>query len=403
VRSFLAIAPHSPNRHTFTLGLKRYEITNHLGNILATISDRKSAILAEGTFLHWQAEVISTSDYYPFGSTMPGREYSSSGYRYGFNGKENDREWGKNTIQDYGFRLYNPALGKFLSVDPLTKEYPSWTPYAFAMNRVIDGVDLDGLEFLSSEDALIEFKGGELKIKLENTSSGYQRNYHQRNANSMNWSRDQYGERNIGISLTIADVDFTKIAIQEKKLGLGEVPDESMPKILKGHANGVKNTTANGGTPKSGIISSSPNSSAYNRASRVSGVLNLIQDTEAYLSRVSINLDNIEINKQADIEARNTMVLMNQALKDGMIPAEFAKASSLETIANVVLSGNSNGDKQLYNLGMSIFNKYTKPLIFSPSEQSIDSGWGLDRSSPLPKSTPNYTPNPDYINNLKKR
>jgi hypothetical protein len=94
VRSPLAIAPHSPNRHTFTLGLKRYEITNHLGNILATISDRKSAILAEGTFLHWQAEVISTSDYYPFGSTMPGREYSSSGYRYGFNGKENDREWG---------------------------------------------------------------------------------------------------------------------------------------------------------------------------------------------------------------------------------------------------------------------------------------------------------------------
>ncbi|MBK9327718.1 MAG: TIGR02594 family protein [Sphingobacteriales bacterium] len=35
----------------------------------------------------------------------------------------------------------------WLSVDPLTKGYPSWTPYAFAMNRVIDGVDLDGLEW----------------------------------------------------------------------------------------------------------------------------------------------------------------------------------------------------------------------------------------------------------------
>ena len=41
----------------------------------------------------------------------------------------------------------NPAIGKFLSVDPLTASYPSWTPYAFAMNRVIDGVDLDGLEY----------------------------------------------------------------------------------------------------------------------------------------------------------------------------------------------------------------------------------------------------------------
>ena len=50
-------------------------------------------------------------------------------------------------IQDYGFRLYNPAIGKFLSVNPLAPDYPSWTPYAFAMNRVIDGVDLDGLEW----------------------------------------------------------------------------------------------------------------------------------------------------------------------------------------------------------------------------------------------------------------
>jgi hypothetical protein len=97
------------------LGLKRYEITNHLGNVLATISDRKHAIATEGTFLPWQAEVISTSDYYPFGCTMPGREYSSSGYRYGFKGKENDREWGKNTIQDYGFRVILHFYWSFVS------------------------------------------------------------------------------------------------------------------------------------------------------------------------------------------------------------------------------------------------------------------------------------------------
>ncbi|MEM9889146.1 MAG: hypothetical protein AAF849_24960, partial [Bacteroidota bacterium] len=36
------------------------------------------------------------------------------------------------------------------SVDPLTASYPSWTPYAFAMNRVIDGIDLDGLEYANS-------------------------------------------------------------------------------------------------------------------------------------------------------------------------------------------------------------------------------------------------------------
>lgn len=66
--------------------------------------------------------------------------------RHGFNGKENDRHWAGQLIQDYGFRLYNPAIGKFLSVDPLAPEYPWYTPYQFAGNMPIVAVDLDGLE-----------------------------------------------------------------------------------------------------------------------------------------------------------------------------------------------------------------------------------------------------------------
>ncbi len=80
---------------------------------------------------------------------MPGRKYSAgSVYRYGFNGKENDNELkGEGNQQDYGMRIYDPRLGKFLSVDPLTKEYPELTPYQFASNRPIDGIDMDGLEY----------------------------------------------------------------------------------------------------------------------------------------------------------------------------------------------------------------------------------------------------------------
>jgi RHS repeat-associated protein len=79
---------------------------------------------------------------------MPGRKYNPQGYRYGFNGKENDRsgEWGLGLVQDYGFRLYNPGLGRFLSVDPLTESYPWYTPYQFAGNMPIEAIDLDGLE-----------------------------------------------------------------------------------------------------------------------------------------------------------------------------------------------------------------------------------------------------------------
>ena len=53
---------------------------------------------------------------------------SGSEGRYGFNGKEKDDDIQGQTVYDYGFRIYNPAIAKFLSVDPLTKEYPWYTP-----------------------------------------------------------------------------------------------------------------------------------------------------------------------------------------------------------------------------------------------------------------------------------
>jgi len=49
-------------------------------------------------------------------------------------------------IYDYGFRIYNPSIAKFLSVDPLTKDFPWYTPYQFAGNKPIYDSDLDGLE-----------------------------------------------------------------------------------------------------------------------------------------------------------------------------------------------------------------------------------------------------------------
>lgn len=112
------------------------------------------------------AEILSTSDYYPFGMQMPGRVFNSQSTRYGFNGKENDREWGTSLIQNYGFRLYNPALGKFLSVDPLMANFPWWTPYQFAGNTPIQALDLDGLEILDYRSSI--FYMGIGKSKLSN-------------------------------------------------------------------------------------------------------------------------------------------------------------------------------------------------------------------------------------------
>ncbi len=93
------------------------------------------------------ADVKSYSDYYAFGMQMPGR-YANDGYRYGFNGKERDSEGmgGGGSTYDYGFRIYNPQIGKFLSVDPLTAKFPFYTPYQFAGDKPIVALDLDGRE-----------------------------------------------------------------------------------------------------------------------------------------------------------------------------------------------------------------------------------------------------------------
>ncbi|MBI3234158.1 MAG: hypothetical protein HYZ42_08980 [Bacteroidetes bacterium] len=79
---------------------------------------------------------------------MENRNIDIGLYRFGFNGKEQDTEGmgGGGSTYDYGFRIYNPALGRFLSVDPLTSSYPHYTPYQFAGNMPIVAIDLDGLE-----------------------------------------------------------------------------------------------------------------------------------------------------------------------------------------------------------------------------------------------------------------
>ncbi|QXV63634.1 hypothetical protein INP83_10945 [Mucilaginibacter sp. 21P] len=129
-------------------GLKRYELNNHLGNLLVTISDRQVQDPTGSTDV-MTPDVINAQDYYPFGMLQPGRQYAlNNPYRYGFNGKENDNDVGKpNAVeQDYGKRIYDVRIGRFLSVDPITRQYPELTPYQFSSDSPIQNIDLDGLE-----------------------------------------------------------------------------------------------------------------------------------------------------------------------------------------------------------------------------------------------------------------
>ena len=104
-----------------------------MNNVLVVINDKKipefNILDTPGSGLKaFNADVLTYSDYYPFGSLIPNRHGSSQSYRYGFNGKEKDDEIKGTGVQyDYGFRIYDTRIGRFLSTDPLFESYPWYT------------------------------------------------------------------------------------------------------------------------------------------------------------------------------------------------------------------------------------------------------------------------------------
>lgn len=77
---------------------------------------------------------------------MPGRSYQpATPYKYGFNGKEKDDEIkGGGNSYDFGDRIYDSRLGKWLSLDPLQAKFPMLSPYTFVANNPIFYIDPDG-------------------------------------------------------------------------------------------------------------------------------------------------------------------------------------------------------------------------------------------------------------------
>lgn len=80
---------------------------------------------------------------------VPNRHGTSipNGHRYGFQGQEMDKELkGEGNSLNYTLRMHDPRVGGFFAVNPLEKNYPYYSPYAFSENSVIDRVELEGFE-----------------------------------------------------------------------------------------------------------------------------------------------------------------------------------------------------------------------------------------------------------------
>jgi RHS repeat-associated protein len=131
---------YSKKINTFPAGESFFEISYHLGNVLATVTDRR--LLANGVL---EADVVTATDYYPFGMTMPGRNFSSqsSEYRYGFNGKEKENSTAEGSY-DFGARIYDVRIGRWFADDPKFALNPGWSPYSYCYNSTLVYIEPNG-------------------------------------------------------------------------------------------------------------------------------------------------------------------------------------------------------------------------------------------------------------------
>ncbi len=151
----------NPGMVTFTRGNKFFELSNHLGNVLVTVGDKRTPV-DDGTYTvntlgvytkvnstpdgkvdYYTADVITANDYYSGGMSQPGRKYASgsASYRYGFNGKEKSAEINSGDY-DFGARIYDARLGRWFATDRQTKAWIS--PYQYCSNSPTNLIDPDG-------------------------------------------------------------------------------------------------------------------------------------------------------------------------------------------------------------------------------------------------------------------
>lgn len=113
-----------------------YALRDHLGNTRLVYEDSDN---------NGEIEVLQNNNYYPFGMSMYG-EWNYQGMSdndYKYNGKELNSEFGLG-LYDYGFRFYDPSIGRFTGVDPLAHRGPGISPYAYSFNNPINFIDPDG-------------------------------------------------------------------------------------------------------------------------------------------------------------------------------------------------------------------------------------------------------------------
>ncbi len=185
-----------------------YQYKDHLGNIRVSFGyDEKDDVL----------KIIEENHYYPFG--LKHTKYNTGKYKYEpdeefpelmklkqvpageqvlnkykYNGKEYQDELGLNWY-DYGARNYDPAIGRWMNIDPMAEKYYGINPYAYVFNNPIELFDPNGMEveFVRKEgQSRKEFRQLKREFKRENRQLMKDSKTHRDNFNQLKDSKNMH-------------------------------------------------------------------------------------------------------------------------------------------------------------------------------------------------------------------
>ena len=120
--------------------------TINVGNAVAGLTGSVTVTLKLFGGSNGNNATFRLDDFTLNGYTQEVQVYAES-YRYGFQNQEKDDEIkGAGNSVNYTFRMHDPRIGRFFAVDPLMRDYPWNSAYAFSENRINDCVELEGKE-----------------------------------------------------------------------------------------------------------------------------------------------------------------------------------------------------------------------------------------------------------------
>ncbi|MBF0598124.1 RHS repeat domain-containing protein, partial [Faecalibacter rhinopitheci] len=115
-----------------------YNYTDHLGNVRVSYTKGEDG----------NRKIVDENSYYPFGLKHNNQSIvntANPNYKYKYNGKELQEELNLN-LYDYGARNYDPAIGRWMNIDPLAEKMRRHSPYNYAFNNPVYFIDPDGMQ-----------------------------------------------------------------------------------------------------------------------------------------------------------------------------------------------------------------------------------------------------------------